>query len=244
MPAVPVLKRGGVGRAPISVVVPTLNAATALGPCLEALAAGLSAGLIRELILADGGSDDDIVALADAVGARLVESEPGRGTQLAAGASESEGEWLLFLHADTVLEDGWVEAARRHMLEHPAKAAYFRLRYDATGVGSRIVSAWANCRSWLLALPYGDQGLLISRTLYRAVGGYREVPLMEDVGIIRSVGRRRMRRLDSLAMTDFERYRREGWALRGSRNLICITLYFAGVSPERLARLYTRSGRV
>ena len=232
------------GRAPVSVIVPTLNAANALGPCLAALATGLSAGLIRELIFADGGSDDDIAALADAVGARLVASGPGRGTQLSAGASVSGGEWLLFLHADTVLADGWLEAVRRHMSEHPAKAAYFQLCYDATGVGSNVVSAWANCRSRLLALPYGDQGLLISRTLYHAVGGYPGFPLMEDVAIIRAVGRRRLRRLEARVMTDFGRYRREGWVLRGSRNLLCITLYLAGVSPERLAQVYSASGRV
>ena len=234
---------GRVRRAPVSVVVPTLNAAAALGPCLEALATGLSAGLIRELVIADGGSGDGIAELADAAGAKLVESSPGRGIQLAAGAAAAEGEWLLVLHADTVLGDGWVEAVRRHMNAYPGEAGYFPLGFDDPGIGSRIVSAWANCRSRLMALPYGDQGLLIPQALYLASGGYPEIPLMEDVAIVRRVGRQNLRPLGARAVTDFSRYRREGWAIRGARNLLCVALYFFGASPERLARLYRAGSR-
>ena len=225
-------------RAPISVVVPTLNAAAAIGPCLAALSSGLSAGLIRELILADGGSGDGIEGVSDAAGAKLVNCGRGRGTQLAAGAAAADGDWLLFLHADTVLEDGWCEAVQRHMGAHPADAGYFRLRYDQPTIGAWIVSAWANGRSRLLALPYGDQGLLIPRTLYLEVGGHPEIPLMEDVAIIRRVGRRRLRPLRAVAVTDFGRHRREGWAVRGARNLLCITLFLLGAAPARLARMY------
>ena len=229
-------------RAPLSVVVPTLNAAASLGPCLAALAAGLTAGLVRELVLADGGSGDDIAALADAAGARLVRARPGRGTQLAAGAEAAAGDWLLFLHADTVLAEGWVEAALAHMAQHPGEAAYFRLRYRAPGLGPRLVAAWANGRARLLALPYGDQGLLLPRRLYGEAGGYPPVPLMEDVALIRRIGRRRLRPLAVAVATDFGRYRREGWALRGARNLLCLGLYLSGVPPARIDRLYRGRG--
>jgi glycosyltransferase involved in cell wall biosynthesis len=92
--------------APLSVVIPTLNAADRIGPCLGALGEGLMAGLIHELIIADGGSDDAVAELADALGARLVTAPRGRGQQLAAGAQAAHGDWFLFLHADTVLPPG------------------------------------------------------------------------------------------------------------------------------------------
>ncbi len=229
---------GGNGRAPVSVIVPTLNAARGLGPCLGALAQGLSAGLVRELIIADGGSSDGIDALADEAGAELVVSRAGRGTQLASGANAAAGRWLLFLHADTVLAEGWTEAVRLHMRERPSQAGYFRLRFDRSGFGPRLVSGWANARSRWFALPYGDQGLLVPAALYREVGGYPDVPLMEDVAVVRRLGRGRLRPLDAEAVTDFGRYRREGWVLRGARNLLCILGYFLGVPPERLLRIY------
>ena len=232
-----------VRRAPVSVVVPTLNAAAGLGRCLQALAAGLSTGLIRELILADGGSNDGIDVVADAAGASLVVAARGRGNQLSAGASKARGDWLLFLHADTVLEEGWVEAVRRHIEAHPGAAGYFRLAYDETGMGPRIVSAWANCRSRWLALPYGDQGLLISRSLYLKAGGYPGIQLMEDVAIVRRIGSRRLRPMGARAKTDFGRYRREGWAYRGAKNLVCLSLYFLGAPPERISRIYRGRGR-
>jgi hypothetical protein len=99
-------------------------------------------------------------------------------------------------------------------------------------------------RSMLLALPYGDQGLLISRTLYREVGGYRTMPLMEDVDLIRRIGRRRLTMLAHDAITSAARYRREGYLKRTSRNAACLTLWYAGLSPERLVKFYQaeRSG--
>ena len=230
-------------RAPVSVVVPTLNVAGSLGPCLEALATGLSVGLIRELVFADGGSSDGIEALADAAGAKLVATRPGRGTQLASGADAATGDWLLILHADTILDDGWVGEAWRHIATNPGKAGYFRLGYEEGGMGPRIVSFWANCRAQWLGLPYGDQGLLVPRSLYLSSGGYPDVPIMEDVAIVRRIGRDRLRMLGTRAITDFSRYRREGWFFRGARNLFCLATYFLGVSPERIAAIYRGSGR-
>ena len=117
-------------RAPVSVVIPTLDAAARIGPCLGALGEGV-AGLVREVILADGGSADAIGQVAEATGARLVEAPRGRGPQLAAGARAARGAWLLFLHADTVLAPGWAEAARRHIAAGPERAGYFRLAFDS-----------------------------------------------------------------------------------------------------------------
>ena len=227
--------------APLSIVIPTLNAAERIGPCLGALGEGLMCGLIHELIIADGGSGDAIGELADALGARLVTAPRGRGRQLAAGARAARGEWLLFLHADTVLPPGWAGVVRSHMDSGPQRAGYFALRFDTSTTMARLVAAWANLRSALFALPYGDQGLLVSRLLYRQAGGYRSIPLMEDVALVRRIGRRRRVRLGAVAVTCAERYGADGWLRRGWRNLTTLALYFLGVAPERLARRYERS---
>jgi len=226
--------------APVSVVIPTLEAADRIGPCLGALGAAVMAGVIHEVIVADGGSSDAIAEVAEAVGARLVTAPRGRGKQLAAGAKAARGDWLLFLHADTVLAPGWGAAVLAHVQTRPGRAGYFTLRFDTQGPMARIVAGWANLRAALFALPYGDQGLLISRALYDQAGGYRPIPLMEDVALVRRIGRRRLARLGPAAVTSAARYGADGWLRRGWRNLTTLALYFLGVAPERLARRYER----
>jgi hypothetical protein len=229
-------------RAPVSVVIPTLDAADRLGPCVAALGEGLMAGVIRELVIADGGSKDRIAGVAEALGARLVLAPRGRGAQLAAGARAAGGEWLLFLHADTVLAPGWAGAVQAHIAGRPERAGYFALRFDRDGLMPRLVAGWANLRAWLFGLPYGDQGLLVSRAVYTEAGGYPEIPLMEDVALARRLGRRRLARLAGEAVTSAERYAAEGWLRRGARNLSTLVLYLVGVPPERLVRRYERQG--
>lgn len=222
-------------RAELSVVIPTLNAASTLPGCLAALFEGLEAGLIRELVISDGGSSDTTRAIADAAGAIWIEGAASRGGQLRRGAEAAGGAWLLFVHADTQLSPGWSKTARIAIQQ--GNPGYFRLRFDARGLAPRLVALWANLRSALFALPYGDQGLLISRDEYDAVGGVPDIPLMEDVAMARVLGRR-LRRLDGIALTDAEKYRRDGWLRRGSRNLCTLCRYFCGADPERLRRNY------
>lgn len=226
--------------APLSVVIPTVDASRALGPTLGALSAALFEGLIREVILADGGSTDDTALIAEETGCRLVTAPRGRGTQLRAGAEAASGEWLLFLHADTNLPEGWPASVRAHIAAYPGKAGWFGLGFDAPGFWPWLVAGWANLRSRLLALPYGDQGLLVPRGLYDAAGGYPPVPLMEDVALVRRIGRRRLVRLAGRVTTSAARYQRDGWFRRGARNLATLTLWRLGVPEARLARFYGR----
>ncbi|HEX8513325.1 MAG TPA: TIGR04283 family arsenosugar biosynthesis glycosyltransferase [Allosphingosinicella sp.] len=216
----------------LSVVIPALNAAATLGPCLSAVAEA------DEIIVVDGGSTDGTAAIARSHGARLVQSPRGRGIQLAAGAAAATGDWLLFLHADTRLAPGWREAAERHMARRPDKAACFRFRLDAGERRARLVEAGVALRVRALGLPYGDQGLLIARRLHDEVGGYRPLALMEDVDLVRRIGARRIERLAVDAVTSAQRWRRGGWLRRSARNLLCLALYRAGMSAERVARLY------
>lgn len=225
-------------RAPLSVVIPTLNAARHLPACLAALAPGAADELIREVIIADGGSDDATSAIARDMGCALLDAPRGRATQMIAGAGAAKGEWLLFLHADTVLSHGWEEAVWRHIETRPAKAAVFTLAYDSDHRLARWLARRANRRTRWFALPYGDQGLLISRALYDEIGGFRPLPLMEDVDIVRRIGRRRLHLLSTQAVTSAEKYERDGYRKRAYRNGWLLTRYLLGASPEKLARLY------
>ncbi len=222
-------------RAKLSVVIPTLDAAEELARSLPALAEGLEAGLIRELVISDGGSRDDTLRIADAAGAVVVSGPASRGGQLRRGAARAGGPWLLFMHADMVLPPGWPAVVQRHM--PTGRPAYFRLRFDAPGPAARLVAGWANLRARLLHLPYGDQGLLIARADYDAAGGFPDIPLMEDVAIARRLGRR-LCRLPVTVTTSAERYRRAGWLRQGARNLWRLIRYLAGADPARLARRY------
>jgi hypothetical protein len=143
------------------------------------------------------------------------------------------GEWLLLLHADTRLEPGW----RRAMVA-PDFAGYFRFALDSDEPHARRLERLVAWRCRLLALPYGDQGLLIHRDLLTAAGGVRALPLMEDVDLARRLGRRRLVALDIAAVTSAAKWQNEGWHRRSLRNLACLTLYFAGVPPRLIARLY------
>ncbi|MBY6057323.1 TIGR04283 family arsenosugar biosynthesis glycosyltransferase [Leisingera daeponensis] len=224
--------------APVSIVIPTLNAEAELPAALEHLMEGLAAGLIRELVISDGGSADATRAIAQAAGAEWISGAPSRGGQLRRGCAAAQGEWLLVLHADTHLEPGWAAAVSRHLQEGQGAAACFRLRFRARGLMPAWVAGWANLRSRLFGLPYGDQGLLIRRADYEAAGGYPDQPLMEDVALAQRLSGLTM--LPSAALTSAARYQRAGWLRRGGRNLWTLARYFLGAAPEKLANSYRK----
>ena len=230
-------------RAMISVIIPTLNAERSLAQSLAALVPAVVDGIVQEAILVDGGSTDETRAIAEAAGTQFIEAPVGRGSQLEAGASHARGDWLLFLHADTVLEPGWEEEARNFMERvgsgrRAQAAAAFRFSLDDDGLMPDVVEWLVSLRCRLFALPYGDQGLLIPRNLYNRLGGFRPLPLMEDVDLVRRLRRRELVMLRSRAITSSERYRREGYLTRSLRNLGCVLLYYLRVPPRVLARLY------
>lgn len=191
-----------------------------------------------EIIVVDGGSADGTREAAAEAGATVVPSPRGRGAQLHRGAEAAQGEWLLFLHADTVLAPGWTEPACNHLLLSPGSAGYFRLELRSCDWRARLVEQWVSLRCRLFSLPFGDQGLLIPKRLYDELGGFEPVPLMEDVALVRRLGRARLTPLGAAAWTSAARWERDGWARRSLSNLVLLLRYLAGSSPERLARRY------
>ena len=224
----------------LSVIVPALEASRRIGPLLDGIV-----DLAGEVVVVDGDSQDQAMtaAVVQARGARFARAAQGRGTQIRAGCAIASGSWLLVLHADSVLPATWADAVQAFIgaPEHRGCAACFQLAFDDRSWPARRTAALANLRTRLLALPYGDQGLLISRELHDRIGGYRDLPIMEDVDIVRRISRRRLRMLDIAIRTSAERYRREGWMRRGLKNLSCLILWFAGVPAERIAARYARS---
>jgi rSAM/selenodomain-associated transferase 2 len=230
-------------RAMISVIIPTLNAERVLVLTLSALVPAVVDGIVQEAIIADGGSTDDTYVIADAAGTHFLKAPRGRGTQLEAGAAAAKGDWLLFLHADTVLDPGWFNEAlnfieRIEMGRRKPAAAYFRFALDDEGFMPRLIEMMVGLRCGLLSLPYGDQGLLISRAHYQRLGGFRPLPLMEDVDLVRRMKRRELYGLKTRAVTSARRYQEDGYLMRSCRNLGLMMLYLLRVPPRVLARLY------
>src|SRR5258707_7677714 len=194
----------------ISIVIPTLDAAAELPGTLAALAGSAS---IREIIVSDGGSRDDTLAIADAADARRVAGPPGRGIQLIAGAAAATSEWLLFLHADCRLAPGWEDAAREFIARPGSSghAGYFGFALDDTDPAARRLERIVAWRCRVLGLPYGDQGLLIARAFYQAAGGFGPFPLMEDVDLVRRLGRRRLAPIGTPAYISAPRHRQGGY---------------------------------
>jgi len=219
----------------ISVVIPTLNAAAHLPRALAPLVHGVAQGLVKQVIIADGGSTDETLEIAEAAGCDIVISEPGRAKQLRTGVLASRANWLLLLNADTALTPSWVSEVERHMNLPQARkrAAAFRLALDDDSAITKRIVFWARLRARVMRLPYGDQGLLISRLLYDALGGYPDQPAMEDIEIARRIGRKRLAILNSEAVTSAEKYRREG-RMYALRNLSMMARYFFGADPASL----------
>lgn len=200
----------------ISVVIPTLDSAAGLAATLTSLVPAAVEGLVREVIVVDGGSTDQTLAVADGAGADVVMAEPGRSGQLRTGARAARFPWLLFLLPDTELDRGWEREASQFMERvdsgrRPVSAAVFRFAVDDEGFAPRALEALAAFSARLLKLPHGRQGLLIPRSLYDEVGGHRILPLMEDFDLARRLKGRRLAALRTRAVTSALRYRSEGY---------------------------------
>ncbi|MPZ21244.1 MAG: DUF2064 domain-containing protein [Luteitalea sp.] len=228
----------------ISIVIPAWRDDE---PQLRALLADLADIAGVEVVVAapadEVAAHDDLRAVHPRV--RWVFAPRGRASQMNAGAAVTHGDWLLFLHADSRLSHGWQDVMCRAARDEGIIGGSYRLTLDSRDWRARVIEAGVRARVSVFGLPYGDQALFVRRDVFAALGGYRDVPLMEDVDFVR-----RLTRLGSLlhdelpVLTSARKWERDGWMCRSVENVWLATLYFAGVSPAVLARRYFGRRRV
>lgn len=222
---------------PISVIIPALNEVSVLATTLESIRPARP----LELILVDGGSLDATLRLANQHGARILFSTPGRAKQMNLGAAAASGSILLFLHADTRLPLHFDKEIRNVISGSAAVGGAFELKIDAQDPGLRWIEWMANWRSRTLHMPYGDQAIFVRAEVFRAIGGFSELPIMEDFELmmrLRKLGRIAI--VPQPALTSARRWQETGILRTTLINQIAILSYFLGVSPSRIAHWYHR----
>ena len=225
-------------RTLISIIIPTVDEGDIIGDTLAA-ATGV-AGV--EIIVVDGGSRDQTREIAAARGAaRVISSPRGRAVQMNKGAAAARGEILLFLHADCLLPEGFVDHIRSSLAARHTAAGAFRLAIETPGLSMRILEQLVYWRSNYLQLVYGDQGLFMTAGMFHAAGGFPELPIMEDFEFVRRLRRHgRITVLPQEMTTSARRWQRLGLIRTTTTNQLIIAAYLLGVDPERLARWYRK----
>ncbi len=231
----------GGSRAPfVSVIIPILNDTEDLQRAFTSI--GDHAGV--EIIVVNGGPHTPDIERIQHAAPRVgwMAALPGRGRQMNVGASNAKGVWLLFLHADTRLPAGWFEELQKISTDASVIGGSFRFQLDSPSRWARAIEYGVAARVRWFQLPYGDQALFARRNVFVAIGGYRELPVMEDVDVVRRLRRAGRLRYSALpAVTSARRWESDGWVRRSAENLVLVLLFFLGVSPERLAQRYRTS---
>lgn len=219
----------------VTIIIPVYNEEENIGSTLHSL--GSAQGL--EIVVVDGGSSDRTRDIAAQHGAMVMETEKGRARQMNVGAAAARGDILLFLHGDTRLPNEFMAAVEETMTSGKWLAGAFRLGIDGSGVGLRLIAKLANLRARMLGLPYGDQGLFLKRVDFIELGGYPELPIMEDFCLVRGLRKKgRIRLLAETALTSDRRWRQLGILRTTLLNQLMVAGFLLGAAPDRLARLY------
>lgn len=227
MPKTPNLK--------ISIIIPVLNEANTIAPVISTARNAENV----EIIVADGGSSDGTVEIAQSLGVRVISTAPGRSTQMNAGAIAATGDILLFLHADTHLPRGYDSAARQALAKPSSVGGAFELKIDARRLCLRLVEIGVNWRSHFFQMPYGDQAIFLLSATFDKIGGFPDLPLMEDFEFVRRLKKQgRIEIVPQPVLTSARRWQQVGVLKTTIINQIVIIAYFLGVSPDRLGEWY------
>jgi rSAM/selenodomain-associated transferase 2 len=219
----------------ISIIIPALDEERSIGAALDA------AARVRgevETIVVDGGSADGTASVARERGARVVEAPRGRGAQMHAGARAARGEVFWFLHADTLAPADAAERIIDALGDPRVVGGNFRVRFDGRGRAARFLT-WLYPRLRRLGLAYGDSGIFVRRAAYERAGGFKPFPIFEDLDLLRALWRQgRFAQADSFVVTSSRRFEGRSFTLTFARWSLLQVLYWLGVSPHSLARLY------
>jgi rSAM/selenodomain-associated transferase 2 len=229
--------QGSEERPLLSIIIPTLNEGRSLGPTLEAVERWR--GRV-EVIVVDCGSDDETLEIAEGFGARVFKTERGRGLQMHAGACAARGEALWFLHADTLAPPDGVERITEALARgSEVVGGNFTIRFDGDRRAARFLT-WLYPQLRKIGLCYGDSAIFVRASRYREVGGFKPYPLFEDLDLVRRLrARGRMIHLPAAVVTSSRRFEGRSFTLTFIRWAFLQALYWAGVNPHRLNRLYS-----
>ncbi len=199
-------------------------------------------GVNLEVIVVDGGSQDGTSQLAESLGVKVLSAPAGRACQMNAGAKAATGDILLFLHADTRLPSGFDNLVRKALFAANTAAGAFELRIDASILGIRLIESGVNWRSRWLQMPYGDQAIFLKTEVFHDIGGFPQLPIMEDFELMRRLKRKgRIVIVPVPVMTSGRRWQKLGVLKTTLINQLVIVAYLLGVSPERIVRWYRRN---
>ena len=221
----------------VTVVIPTYNSEKTIENTLNSICK-----YFNKIIIVDADSCDLTIQMSKKYNIKIIKSLKGRGPQLILGAEHAATDWIFFLHSDTIIKKNNIIDINQFITNtlNNNKAASFKIKFNTNNIWSNLLSKLVNIRSKYLKLPYGDQGLLISRSFYKNIGGYKNIPIMEDVEIIRAIGFRNIKILNSYIITDAARFENQGWIYRPMINLFCLTLYFLGFNINYINKIYKK----
>ena len=232
----------------ISVIIPVWNEAKQIEGLLRYL---LATGCCAEIIVADGQSDDGTIDVVERFAAQqatpvvpIVSVKRGRGAQMNAGASVARGDTLFFLHADTYPPAGWHHVIAETVSRPNTSAGFFSYSLNTASIGLKIIELGVAIRSGVFNLPYGDQGLFLSKSIFEDIGGFAEIPLMEDIEILQRLRKHGKLREASLSVvTSARRFQKYGTLKTFTKDALISAAFHARVSPQVLARFYRFGNR-
>jgi rSAM/selenodomain-associated transferase 2 len=223
--------------AQISIVIPTLNESENIKGAI----ASIQKSANIEIIVVDGGSSDETVEIAQSLDVKVISSSPGRAVQMNAGATVASGEILLFLHADSRLGVGFDAQIRQTLSQPRVVAGAFDLQIDALPLVFRLVEWGVQLRSRFFQMPYGDQAIFLTKKVFQEIGGFPELPIMEDFELIRRLNSQgRIVIINTPVITSARRWLQKGVFKTTLLNQIIIIAYLLGVSPNRIRSWYRR----